>query len=89
MPRKNHTTIVVDVESVTRLNNSVYGNPRFTLHTNKGTYTTSSDSMCNYSVTNMFSGRSRTGSKGITLVLTPAGRVCDFYKIIDGKEVRP
>jgi len=62
------TTVVNWVES---LNCSVHGNPRWRLHTDDGTYTTSSDYDCNYNVRNDF-GRD---SVKVELSLTRAGRV--------------
>lgn len=95
---RRETTVVVDVLAVERIGCTVNGNPRYRLIcTGQGrpggcqqrNYITSSDSACSYSVSNLMGRASRTGSHGITLVLTPAGRVCDFYRVIDGKQVRP
>lgn len=89
MSARRETRVTVDVERVERLGCSRLGNPRYALHTTRGRYLTSSDAACSYSVSNLVGRASRTGQRGITLVLTAAGRVTDFYRLIDGQEVRP
>lgn len=73
------STTVVDLYSATRLNNSVNGNPRYTLHTTGGNYTTSSDSACAYDVQNILHGL-RGEAVRVTLHTTRAGRVWNIVK---------
>lgn len=61
--------VTVTLEGVRRLHNSTNGNPRFELHTDQGTFTTSSDASWNYEVTNY------KLPALLTLTLTRAGRV--------------
>lgn len=87
MSARRETRVVVDVDRAERRNGSRNGNPCYAIiTTDDRTYVTATDSRCAYGVTNMFGRASRTGTRGITLVLTPAGRVVDIVKVT---EVRP
>lgn len=69
----------VQVTGYTRLNNSVNGNPRFTLHTvDHGNYTTQSDSGVGYEIGNYFNRASDAAPVAVTLKLTRANRVWDI-----------
>lgn len=72
-------TIQVAVTGFTRLNSSVNGNPRFTLHTvEHGNYQTQSDSGVNYEIGNLFNRASDAAPVPVTLKLTRASRVFDI-----------
>ena len=80
---KNHTQLtaplLADDRIVKRLRNSVNGNPRFIVTLNGIEYTTSSDSMCNYDVENIWRTWWRDDEQrpeSLTVTLTPAGRIC-------------
>jgi hypothetical protein len=63
------------IDWIKRLNNSQYGNPRFSVHFKDGTeHVTSSDASCSYGVENYESDRTLRG-KPIDIVLTRAGRI--------------
>ena len=74
MPSKGRT-IVTDLFSVTRLNNSTNGNPRYELHTSDGNYRTQSDAACAYDVANIVRTIPHGETIPVTLHTTPAGRV--------------
>lgn len=66
----------VAVTGYTRLNNSVNGNPRFTLHTlEHGNFQTQSDSSVGYEVSNYFSRASESQPVAVELEMTPANKV--------------
>lgn len=68
-------TVTTILHGVTRLNNSVNGNPRFTLHTDDGDFTLQSDAACGYEVTN-YSNRAPVAVK-----LTMRGKTERVYGI--------
>lgn len=79
------TAVRTSLVSVTRLNNSVNGNPRFRLNTLHGEYVTQSDAACSYDVDNIARGiRTRDDGQAVAvpvvLSLTPAGRVWNIVK---------
>jgi len=61
-----------------RLNNSASGNPRWRLHTDRGSFITSSDASCNYEVENLLGDQ-----KGalVEITLTRAGRVSEIVRV--------
>lgn len=67
------TTVVL--YSVERLNNSTNGNPRFSLWTSQGTFTTKSDASVNYDVENVANKIPAGEGVLVHLTLTRAGRV--------------
>lgn len=77
--------MIVQLYSVERLNNSVNGNPRFDLHTDSGTFTTSSDSACSYDVENIArlipGGPMTIQGLTVSLSLTKAKRVQDIVVV--------
>ena len=73
--------ISVRAFGVTRLKNTVNGNPRFRLHTDQGDYLIQSDAACGYEVEN-YTNRIPSDGSGLPLILTvtPADR---FFGIAD------
>lgn len=70
-------TLVVEVYSAEALTNSASGNPRWTLHTSKGAFTTLTDTTCAWGVQNLM--RLPTLSrKRITIVVDRRDRVVDI-----------
>lgn len=68
--------VQVAVTGYTRLNNSVNGNPRFTLHTvEHGNFQTQSDSSVGYDVSNVFGSTAGPGPVAVELEMTPANKV--------------
>jgi hypothetical protein len=72
---RNTREVHVTVYGVTRLRNTVNGNPRFKLHTDQGDYLIGSDAAVGYEVTN-YTNRIPSDGSGLPLVLTvtPAQR---------------
>ena len=74
---------------VTRLNNSVNGNPRFVVHTTEGDFTISTDSACAYDVENLAS-RIKVGRPlPVVVKLTRAGRFFDISEDHEAPERVP
>lgn len=71
----------VVIHSIERKTNSASGNPRWTLHTNEGSFDTSPDCALGYGLENYTSARSGTFIIGnpanptVTLLATPAHKV--------------
>jgi len=64
-----------NLRGASRLNSSVNGNPRFTLHTDDGDFVTKSDSSISYEIENLTSRISRGGFMDVEMETTRAGRV--------------
>lgn len=77
-------TITVTVYRVTRLNDSVYGNPNYEFSTSAGNYRTRANTSAAYRLTEDFrEDESINDGNGVqvTFTLTRAGRVIDWEVI--------
>jgi hypothetical protein len=81
MPRMS-ITVETTLRGRTRLYNSANGNPRFTLHTDDGDFTTQSDAAVSYEITNITDHRDFGEGRRVELTMTPARRVWDV-KVLD------
>lgn len=70
--------MIMNLESATRLKSSVYGNPRWSLTFEEGTYVTSSDCSVNYIVTNLLP--TEGSSTPVKVTLTRSGRVSGMVR---------
>lgn len=70
--------LVVTVTSMARLNNSVNGNPRYMIHTNEGSYITSSDHSFVYGIEDGLRGAHRWEGRRAWITLTRANRIEDL-----------
>lgn len=66
--------MIVVIESYETLNCSVWANPRYRVHTNDGTYITSSDSPASYEIPNNV-------GKCVKVDLTRAGRITKVHPL--------
>lgn len=75
---RNSRKITTTLWGATRLNSSVNGNPRFTLHTDDGDFTTQSDAAISYEVENITHRIPEGQGRAVTLTATRAGSVWDI-----------
>jgi hypothetical protein len=67
--------------SVTRLDNSVNGNPRYILHTDNGPYITQTDAALGYEIGNLRNRIPAKGAMEVTLHLSETGKVWDIVEL--------